>query len=147
MPDTKPLSHYIAQLQAHRTNALTFVSDHPVSTALFLAGTATIVLPLALGFTISGPAAGSTAAAWQSHIGNVAAHSAFAAAQSATMKGSLLIAGGSLVGAGVVVGALTGADRRAVEWMQGVQGKGWEEVVRGVKWERVVREAERGAVR
>lgn len=63
------------------------------------------------------------------------------------MKGSLLIVGGGLVGAGVVVSAVTDTDRRAVEWMRGAQGKGWEEVVRGVEWGRVVREAERGAVR
>ncbi|KAI5847633.1 hypothetical protein DFP73DRAFT_621662 [Morchella snyderi] len=146
MLDPKFLSHYASELQTHRTTAFTFVQDRPVSTALMLTGAIFLVGPPALGFTTSGPAAGSTAAAWQASIGNVAAHSLFAGMQSATMKGTLLMAGGSMVGMGMV-GMITDADRKAAEWIRSAQAKGWEETVRGVEWERVMRDAEMGAVR
>ncbi|CAD8102692.1 unnamed protein product [Paramecium sonneborni] len=57
-----------------------------------------------LGFSSTGPIAGTFAAATQAGIGNVIAGSAFATAQSLAMSGIVAVAGPALV-----VGAVTGA--------------------------------------
>ncbi|KAF3188063.1 hypothetical protein TWF225_003840 [Orbilia oligospora] len=50
----------------------------------------------AVGFSATGPVAGSYAAAWQSSIGVVQAGSTFAALQSAAMTGCVSVAGGAV---------------------------------------------------
>ncbi|KAF3181091.1 hypothetical protein TWF106_010830 [Orbilia oligospora] len=50
----------------------------------------------AIGFSATGPVAGSYAAAWQSSIGVVQAGSTFAALQSAAMTGGVSVAGGAV---------------------------------------------------
>jgi hypothetical protein len=72
-----------------------YIKEHPIRFALHATGavalTASLVaLPIlgAAGFTAVGPAAGSTAAAWQASIGAVEAGSIFAWCQSAAMGGA-----------------------------------------------------------
>jgi len=72
-----------------------YIKEHPIQFALHATGavalTASLVaLPIlgAAGFTAVGPAAGSTAAAWQASIGAVEAGSIFAWCQSAAMGGA-----------------------------------------------------------
>ena len=68
------------------------------SIASGLATSATYIGTTIYGFTGSGIAAGSAAAAAQSAVGNVAAGSAFSIAQSLAMKGILGAVGASGIG-------------------------------------------------
>lgn len=76
-----------------------------------------VVIPVALplvGFTVGGVAAGSTAAAIHSAIGNVAAGSLFAAAQSAGVIGMAAGTQVAIAGGAGVVGAAIGAGVGAI---------------------------------
>lgn len=84
---------------------------HPILTGIQVAGlTLSAVSMFAVpvlgwvGFTATGPAAGSAAAAWQASIGVVRAGSLFSWCQSAAMSGSAL---GTIKLAGVAGAALT----------------------------------------
>ena len=101
------------------SKAAGYIKKHPILFSLQVAGgiaslASIIALPIlgAVGFGVSGPVAGSAAAAWQSSIGLVEAGSFFAWCQSAAMGGAAVggILATGLTGAGVAVGAaLTGA--------------------------------------
>ncbi len=76
--------------------------------ALVAFSVCTVPLLGAIGFTAIGPAAGSTAAAWQSYLGIVQAGSLFTWCQSVAMGGAAL---GGIQAAGVIGTALLSADQ------------------------------------
>jgi hypothetical protein len=81
-----------------------------VTGAIVLMALTTPILA-AIGFTATGPAAGSIAAAWEASLGNVAASSLFATLQSAQMGGygSVIVQGAALgIGSGLGA-AISGA--------------------------------------
>ncbi|KAH8148021.1 uncharacterized protein LAJ45_07785 [Morchella importuna] len=155
MGETKIHKIALHQLEEKGRMLIEYAQEHPIQFGLIsitiVAGVAIITVPLALGFSSTGPVAGSIAAAWQSSIGNVVANSFFALLQSMAMSGTFETIGISLIGAGAV-GAF-------VEWSKSVdlpeliagwlrfthsigfnpESIGWseegEKLVRSVNWE------------
>ncbi|RPA74172.1 hypothetical protein BJ508DRAFT_418747 [Ascobolus immersus RN42] len=81
------------------------IKNYPWQTAFFTAGVVLLANPLnVLGFGELGPVAGTTAAAWQSSMGNVPARTAFTVLQRWGMIYGfpLLIVGGVLIGAAAI---------------------------------------------
>ncbi|KAH0610131.1 uncharacterized protein H6S33_012677 [Morchella sextelata] len=116
MGETKIHKIALHQLEEKGRKLIEYAQEHPLQFGLIsitiVAGVAIITVPLALGFSSTGPVAGSIAAAWQSSIGNVVANSFFALLQSMAMSGTFETIGISLVGAGTVAAF--------VEWSKGV---------------------------
>ncbi|MCJ1476270.1 hypothetical protein MMC13_004936 [Lambiella insularis] len=119
------LAYLQKQLRAYALSATHYIHAHPFETVFALLcivvlTTVPVILP-AIGFTSTGPVAGSLAAIWQSSIGLVAAGSPFAFLQSAAMGSA---AAGWIYGAGAAGLGILGAKRARGWWKRRGEGGG-----------------------